>query len=199
MFDASNKPNPDNGLAQGGHVITMMNGPISTLSKRLHHVGLSSEHNEYMAMTACTKVVIWLRQLLEDIGDGKYVKDPTKLFGDNIQANNLSQEHFTSTGNQYIFIPYHFNREAHDLGLIEVIWTKSGNNLADIMTKALSGQKIKGLLPYLLGYKPSKELQDLLMTILDEAANKVFKKRDWHLNLHRDTVIILLSARVLQL
>ena len=155
----------------------MMNGPISTVSKRLAHVGLSSEHNEYMALAQCIKAVIWLRQLLEEIGDAKYVEDPTYLFGDNVQANNLCQEHFTSTGNQYIYLPYHFNREAHDLGLIKVFWVCSGSNIADILTKALGYQKAKHLLPYLLGYKSCIELQDYLMTILDEAANKALRSK----------------------
>ena len=178
MFDASNKPKPDSAIAQGGYVIFMMNGPICTASKSNGHIGHSSEHNEYMAMARCSKAVIWLRQLLEEIGDEEYVSYPTFLFGDNVQANNLCQEHFTSTGNQYIYIPYHFNREVYDLGLIKVFWVRSGFNVADLMTKALSYQKAKGLLAYLLGYKSANELQDFLLTILDEAAMKAIKSKN---------------------
>ena len=154
-----------------------MNGPIACASKRAHHVGLSSEHNEYMAMTAVIKIVIWLRQLMEEIGDVFYVKEPTVLFGDNVQANHLSREHFTSTGNQYIYLPYHFNRETTDLGLIQVLWTKSQFNISDLMTKAMSAQKMKPLLPFLLGYKSGQEHYDFLMSILDEAANKAMKSK----------------------
>ena len=63
---------------------------------------------------------------------------------------------FVSTGNQYIYRPYHFNREATKLGLIDVKWVKTDYNLADIFTKALPGQKLNhaehGMLKYLLGY-----------------------------------------------
>ena len=75
-------------------------------SKKLRHIGHSSEHNEFMAMAALIKALIWLRQLLLiECGFGETVaKEPTIIFGDNVAANNLSEEHFASTGNQYIYI-----------------------------------------------------------------------------------------------
>ena len=111
QFDASNKPIPESGLAQGDFVIHWMNAPISTFSKRMPHVGNSSEHNEYMALTAATKSTIWLRQFLQEAELGEYVREPTVLYGDNVQANRLCREHFVTTGNQYIYLPYHFARE----------------------------------------------------------------------------------------
>ena len=148
-------------------------------SKRLHHVGLSSEHNEYMALAAATKAVIWLRQLLQEADLPEAVDAPTMLFGDNVQANKLCREHFVSSGNQYISLPYHLSREAYKMGLIDVIWVASKHNLADVMTKALTNQQLngsEGLLKYLLGYASTEEFKERLQTTLDFAATKQFKR-----------------------
>ena len=102
--DASNKPDPADGLAQAGFVLSWFGGPVATQSKKLKHVGLSSEHNEYMGITAAVKRVIWLRQLLADLGvTPEIAESPTVVFGDNTQANRLCLEHFVSPGNQYIY------------------------------------------------------------------------------------------------
>ena len=55
------------------------------------------------------------------------VRSPTVglLYGDNIQANKLCREQFVTTGNQYIYLPYHFAREAQQLGIIDVKWVKT--------------------------------------------------------------------------
>ena len=100
------------------------------------------------------------------------IKMPTIMFGDNVCANNLSREHFVSTGNQYIYRPYHFNREATKLGLIDVKWVKTDYNLADIFTKALPGQKLNhaehGMLRYLLRYADVTDFRTMLGRLRDE-------------------------------
>ena len=47
FVDASNKPDPGDGKCQFGFNLMWMGGPIFELSKKLRHIGLSSEHNEY--------------------------------------------------------------------------------------------------------------------------------------------------------
>ena len=74
-------------------------------SSKLKHCGLSSEHNEYMGLTACLRAVVWLRQLLGEIGQQSMIEAPTVVYGDNIQANRLCKEHFVTTGNQHIYMP----------------------------------------------------------------------------------------------
>ena len=180
QFDASNKPIPESGLAQGGFVIHWMNGPVSTYSKRMHHRGLSSEHNEYMALTAATKSIIWLRQFLQEAELGEYVSEPTLVYGDNVQANKLCREHFVTTGNQYIYLPYHFSREAYQIGMIDVKWVKSKHNLADAMTKPLSSQQLngeQGMLKYLLGYAHLDEFRIRLEEMLDGDAIRAFRTK----------------------
>ena len=152
MADASNKPIMSTGLCQGGFCIMWMHGPISSSSLRLHHVGLSSEHNEYMALHLLIKRIVWLRQLLEELGYANLIQEPTKCYGDNVQANKLCKEHFISPGNQYIATQYHFNKEKVESGDVQIHWINTKYNLADIFTKALTKQTFDLLLNYLLGY-----------------------------------------------
>ena len=67
MSDASNKADLATSYYHSGFVIHWYGGPIAYHSKRLAHVGHSSAHNEYMAMTAAIKRTVWLRQLISEL------------------------------------------------------------------------------------------------------------------------------------
>jgi site-specific DNA-cytosine methylase len=157
MSDASNKPDPFSGLAHAGHTAHWANGPVSCKSSLLKHEGLSSEHNEYMGLTAALRFAVWMRQLLGEIGCGKVIKEPFSVYGDNIQANNLCKNHFVSTGNQHIFMPYHWNRRAVKEGHAIVKWVQTKFNISDIMTKPLDGNTFQHFLSILCGYEDIAE------------------------------------------
>ena len=106
--DASNKPDPIDGLCQYGNVIMWQGGPIMWSSKKLCHVGLSAYHNEYMALRHALGSVVWLRQFFNEIGLTSLTDQPTLVYGDNEAANKLTRDDFVSTGNQYIYLPYHY-------------------------------------------------------------------------------------------
>ena len=120
-----------------------------------------------------------MRQFLQEAGLREVVTQPTTLFGDNVQANRLCREHFVSTGNQYIYLPYHLSREAYKLGLIEVKWVGSKYNMADAFTKALTSQQLngtRGMLPYILGYSQPTAFKAMLEATLDQDALVAFKR-----------------------
>ena len=161
--DASNKPDPADGLAQAGFVLSWFGGPVATQSKKLKHVGLSSEHNEYMGITAAVKRVIWLRQLLADLGvTPEIAESPTVVFGDNTQANRMCLEHFVSPGNQYIYQTYHFNKEAVTLGFVSIRWLQTKMNVADLFTKPVSRQVLDTLVSKLTGYASAEQWKAVL-------------------------------------
>ena len=72
MSDASNKPDSHSGLAQAGHTAHWTNGPVSSKGSLLKHDGLSSEHNEYMGLTAALRFAVWTRQLLDEMAAVTY-------------------------------------------------------------------------------------------------------------------------------
>ena len=123
------------------------------VSKKLAHVGLNSFHNEYMAQCESAKCCVWLRQLLGELELHDMIERPTVIFGDNNAALNLTVEDFISTGNQYVYLPYHYNKEVVELGYVK-FYPKAGKvNLADLFTKPVTKQVIDALLSYLRGEK----------------------------------------------
>ena len=65
-----------------------------------------------MALAEAGKAIVWMRQLLAEIEHEFLIQPSTVLFGDNNAANQLTVEHFVSTGNQYIPPPPTPNRNS---------------------------------------------------------------------------------------
>jgi hypothetical protein len=148
--DASDKALLSNGQRQAGFAIMWMDGPLITSSHRLKHVGLCISHNEYMAITAAAKKLVWLLQLLEEIE--VQIDIPIKVYGDNVQANRLCHENFVSPGNQYIAHQYHFNKEKVEEGMMILLWVDTNLNISDLYTKPTSKATCDNLMPNLLGF-----------------------------------------------
>lgn len=153
FVDASNKDDPTDGKTQYGYSI-MWGGPLATKSGKLKHVGINSTYNEYMALHHCIKQVVWTRQLLEEIGLRSVVNEPTIVFADNKQANNLCKEDLVTAGNMYFRTGYHYNKEAVKDGYVDVKYIKTDHNISDACTKALGSNKVKSFEPALHGFKP---------------------------------------------
>ena len=154
--DASNDPDPADGLCQAGYCIIMCGGPVVFSSKKLKHKAPngSTSHVEYMALCHCNQSVVWLRQLLSELGFQDLVDKPTVVYGDNAQANTLCQEDIVTSGNMYIYLPYHWNKEAVELGFVQIQDIRTALNVADLFTKPLPVQKIRILASQMLGYVP---------------------------------------------
>ena len=67
-------------------------------------------------------------------------------------ANRLTAEDFTSTNNQYIYLPYHWTKELVKGGHIKVPYVQTKINVADLMTKSVDGHTIINLRNKLTGY-----------------------------------------------
>ena len=74
------------------------------------------------------------------------------MYGDNRQANELCKEDLITSGTQYIYLPYHFNKEVQELGYVDVQDVRTGVNIADLMTKPVPASKIRDLAAAMLGY-----------------------------------------------
>jgi hypothetical protein len=151
MVDASNKPDPADGKAQFGGIMMLMGAPIIDISRKLKHCGLSSAHNEYMGMYYVHQALIWLRQLLMEMGLTEMISKPTIMMADNLAANTLSQEDVISHGNQYMYLPFHYNKEVQEQGFSFVTYVNTLRNIADLMTKCGGTREMEGLMGALTG------------------------------------------------
>ena len=152
MVDASNKPDPSDGKAQFGGLIMFMGAAVIDVSRKLKHVGMSSAHNEYMAMYYMHQTLIWFRQLLGEMGLQNLIAKPTITLADNLAANTLSHEDVVTHGNQYMYLPFHYNKEVQEQGFSWVEYINTLLNIADLMTKAGGSKEMKGLMGALTGH-----------------------------------------------
>ena len=154
--DASIKPDDTDSKSQYSIVMMWYKGPVATVSKKLPHVGLSTFHNEYMALCYATAHAVWMCQLLQETGWGFIVTEPTPLMGDNIASNQLVAKDFITTRNQYIYLVYHYVKEVHAMGWINYkpYYIPSEFNLADLLTKPVPREVICKLYDQFTGYRP---------------------------------------------
>ena len=94
-------------------------------------------------MTQSVCEIMWLHQLLMAV-DIKTVV-PTKLWCDNQVARHIASNPVFHKRTKYIEIDYYFVREKIQLGLISIGYVKTGEQLGDIFTKALSGDRVSYL------------------------------------------------------
>jgi site-specific DNA-cytosine methylase len=178
FVDASNKPDLlHDGICQWGCVFMWMGGPVCDISKKLRQVGLSSEHNEYMAMYYAHQQLIWIRQLLQEMGLTELVSLPTVMFADNKAANILSREDVVTHGNQYVALAYHFNKEVQEQAMSTVHFVKSDNNISDMMSKCVEVVVRKRLQGALSGHdlRLIKRMELEVIDIYDQMAKDADK------------------------
>ena len=113
---------------------------VSRKSKKQSVVSQSSAEPEYRAMTQFVCEIMWLHQLLMEVG----IKTPVlaKLRCDNQATLHIASNSVFHERTKHIEIDCHFVREKKQLGLISTGYVKTGKQLGDIFTKALSGDRV---------------------------------------------------------
>jgi hypothetical protein len=135
-----------------GYIFQVNGAPISWCSKKQQTVALSSTEAEYMAACQATKEAIWLRRLLSDFGHPQ--SSPTILNEDNQSTIALAKNPIHHNRTKHIDVQHHFVREKVASGEIQIVYCQSADQLADLMTKALTKDKFLHLLG-LLRLRPS--------------------------------------------
>ena len=196
LVDASNKPDPSDGKAQFGGVIMFMGATVIDISRKLKHSGLSSAHNEYMAMYYVHQALVWFRQLVAEMGLQELIKKPTIMLADNQAANLLSQEDIISHGNQYMYLPFHYNKEVQEQGFSFVEYVNTLQNISDLMTKAGGSRELNDLLGALTGHDTrlieilAKKCADIQQGLPEQTLFQEFQNDHmWWLDPERDSVI----------
>ena len=106
-------------------------------SKKQSVVSRSSAESEYRAMTQFVCEIMWLHQLLMEVGIKTLV--PTKLWCDNQAALHIASNPVFHERTKHIEIDCHFVCKKIQLRLISLGYMKTGEQLSDIFTKVLSG------------------------------------------------------------
>lgn len=139
---------------QYGFVIYWAGGPLIWKSKKHTNIPLNTSEAEYMALCHAWRHVKWLRSLLTEMGFENLVSNPTKIYGDNKNANDWAAEKMISDGNRHIDICYMKIRERVALGEIMPTWIKGKLNPSDLLTKIVTKDVVDALMKTLQGLVP---------------------------------------------
>ena len=118
---------------------------ISWKTKKQPTVALSTYESEYLALSSATQHALFLLSLLKELSIipifKGIAKTPLLILGDNQSALRSASEQALSTRAKHIDIRYHFMLDVIKRGDVKVLYVKSENNCADMLTKSL--HKIK--------------------------------------------------------
>ena len=153
-----------------GNICTIGGSIVYGTSKGQKCVCLSSTEAEYVAMSTLAQEIRFEQQLLDEIAEDEHIY-PSIIYEDNIGAIFLAKNRQVGQRTKHIDIRAHFIRKMVEQKMLEVNFTKSENNYADILTKNVnqelfkkhSDQIDKGELKYEI-----KESGEMVMAINEE-------------------------------
>jgi len=107
---------------------------VSWSSRKQASVALSSTEAEYVAAASCCSQILWMKQTLQDYGLS-FGRVP--IFVDNMSAISIAKNPVLHSRTKHIDIRFHFLRDNHERGHIDLIHVPSERQTADILTKPL--------------------------------------------------------------
>ena len=136
--DSDHAGDPESRRSISGFVLFLNGVPICYRSKAQATVSLSSSEAEWIALSEAVKEIVFVVQLLRDIGIK--VDTPVIVKVDNIGAIHMAENVTNSARTRHIDIRTKFVREYNSGSdpLIKIVFCKSEDNTSDICTKNLS-------------------------------------------------------------
>lgn len=134
--DADHAASPDHARSTSGYAIFIGQGCVSWSAKKQTCTAISTGEAEYYAAVWVGREILWLRQLLAEVGFAQ--SSGTPLWTDSTSALKMvkSADEITNR-TKHIRIAYHWIREAVAAELISPDFTPGEDNVADIFTKGL--------------------------------------------------------------
>ncbi len=137
--DADFAGDVDDRKSTSGSIFFLNGGPVAWASKKQPCTFLSTTEAEYISACQGTKTAVWLGYLLEDLTGEEITKE--SMFCDNEGAFRLVYNPEFHQRTKHIKLKWHWIREQVNEDKIVVKFVGTNDQLADIFTKALAGQK----------------------------------------------------------
>lgn len=126
-----------------GYVLMLAGSPIIWKSRKQKSVATSTSHAEYISMYETAIETVWLNDLLVELDQIQIVKKPTEINADNKSAISIAENSSINDRSRHFSAKYHYVRELVCSGEIEFKFVESNDNVADLLTKLLTGPKTK--------------------------------------------------------
>ncbi len=135
--DASHNCYAD-GKGHYGYCIFLGEGTaaFATKSSRIRIVTQSSTETEYVGLNYVTRELVWVRQLLQDLGFPP--KEASTVFEDNASTICLATGHGRHEMTKHIAPRFHYVREQIANGSIRLVHKPTDEMIADVLTKPLN-------------------------------------------------------------
>ena len=121
-----------------GYCTLMNTNLISWQTKKQTTVAHSTAEAEYMAISDVARELMWMRQLLTELGVS--IVTPSIIYSDNQPAIRISENDSDHDRTKHIDIKHHFIRNLVKDKVIQLKWISTHDQLADMLTKALGTQ-----------------------------------------------------------
>ncbi|MCO5569448.1 hypothetical protein L7F22_023160 [Adiantum nelumboides] len=122
-----------------GYVFMLGMNTISWSSKKLPTVALSSTEVEYRALALATCEIMWLKKIFKDLN---VQVNMFPLYGNNMSSIYLAGNPMFHAQSKHIEVHYHFIREKVLVKEVDIQYSNTKKQVADIMTKFLDAAKI---------------------------------------------------------
>ena len=126
-----------------GYCFSFGSGMFSWSSKKQDIVAQCTAEAGYVATTVAMNQAIWLRRILADLHMEQ--KEPTQILVDNQAAISISNNHVFHGRTKHFKIKLFFLREAQREGEVKLIYCRTEDQSADILTKVLPKARFEAL------------------------------------------------------
>jgi hypothetical protein len=160
--DAGYLSDPHHGRSQTGFVFLQGGTAISWKSSKQTLTSTSTNHSEIIALFEASRECVWLRRVIHHITQSCGIgtaETPTIIFEDNSACvTQMESGYIKSNMTKHIIPKLFYPHELQKNGEIEILQTKSCDNLADIFTKSLPYSTFKKCVDG-IGMRKLKDLQ----------------------------------------
>jgi len=129
-----------------GLIIQLANGTVIWSSRKQTSVSMSTVVAEYLSLSSAVPEVLWLTELLNEMGFSNLAPKPATILMDNSGAICVAKNRSIARKTKCIDVRHHFLRDEFRKGNVTFTHVRSSDNIADIMTKSLPPVKTKGFL-----------------------------------------------------
>ena len=130
---------PDTRRSTSGLLFTLNGGPVAWTSHLQKPIAQSTSEAEYYAAGHASREIVWLRELLKQLGFEQL--GPTPLMCDNKSTILMILNPVFHERTKHIGLKYHFIRQQLKSRTIEMVSVPTDDQLGDILTKPLAAGK----------------------------------------------------------